>query len=174
MRTLFRLNGHVVTVMSWAAVAMIAVMMLAIAFEVGLRIARVGTVAGLIEGTEYALYFSTFLAIPGLLRSGEHIRIDIVVARLPPAQQRLNEVLAALAIIAVSLVLLWYGTKLTIDHIIDGRLIFKDVVFPQWWLDWVVPLAALTTGLVALERLMTPAPPPAATPAPGRDPGQPA
>lgn len=156
MRTLFRINGHAVTLMSWGALAMIGVMMLAIVLEVGLRIASAGAMPGLIEGTEYALYFSTFLAIPGLLRSNEHIRIDIVAGRLSPAAQRASEVFAALAIIAVCAVLLWYGAKLTIDHIIDGRLIFKDVVFPQWWLDWVVPLSALATGLVALERLLAP------------------
>jgi TRAP-type C4-dicarboxylate transport system permease small subunit len=37
----------------------------------------------------------------------------------------------------------------------EGTLIFKDLIFPQWWLDWIIPLASLAMLLQALEMLVT-------------------
>ena len=157
MRALFRLNGWVVTCMAWTALGLLAFIMLGISLEVGMRSIGLGSISGMIEGTEYALYFVTFLSVPSILRSGEHIRVDFLVERLSPAARRSAQRFGTVVIIVTSAVLFWYGGKLLVDHIIDGRLVFKDIVFPQWWLDWPVPLAALTTGLVALEQLLYPA-----------------
>jgi TRAP-type C4-dicarboxylate transport system permease small subunit len=153
MRLLFRLNTAIVSLMTGGAIALVAFIMLGISFEVGLRAIGGGTVSGMIEGTEYALYFATFLSVPGILRTREHIRVDFLIAHASPEKRRSVEVLACIVIIAVSAVLLWYGTKMLIDRYLDGRLIFKDIVFPQWWLMWAIPLSALTTGIVALEQL---------------------
>ena len=35
-----------------------------------------------------------------------------------------------------------------------GTLIFKDLVIPQWWLEWVIPLTSLAMGMQALEMLV--------------------
>ena len=35
-----------------------------------------------------------------------------------------------------------------------GTLMFKDLIFPQWWLDWIIPLSSLAMLLQALEMLM--------------------
>ena len=31
---------------------------------------------------------------------------------------------------------------------------FKDLIFPQWWLDWIIPLTSLAMLLQALEMLI--------------------
>ena len=31
---------------------------------------------------------------------------------------------------------------------------FKDLIIPKWWLDWIIPLTALVLGLQALELLV--------------------
>jgi TRAP-type C4-dicarboxylate transport system permease small subunit len=40
-----------------------------------------------------------------------------------------------------------------IGHVRDGTLIFKDLIIPQWWLDWIIPLASFIMALQALEML---------------------
>ena len=35
-----------------------------------------------------------------------------------------------------------------------GTLIFKDLIFPQWWLDWIIPLTSLAMALQALELMI--------------------
>ena len=36
----------------------------------------------------------------------------------------------------------------------EGTLIFKDLIIPKWWLDWVIPLTSLAMVLQALEMLI--------------------
>jgi hypothetical protein len=43
------------------------------------------------------------------------------------------------------------GTMIMLANASDGTLIFKDLIFPQWWLDWIIPLTALAMTLQAFE-----------------------
>ena len=70
------------------SVALIAAMMIGISAEVILRIFGFPSIIGLIELTEYALFISTFFVAPYLLRTNEHIRVDIVMSRVDPALAR--------------------------------------------------------------------------------------
>ena len=63
------------------AVLLIAAMMVGISAEVILRIFGFPSIIGLIELTEYALFISTFFVAPYLLRTNEHIRVDLVMSR---------------------------------------------------------------------------------------------
>ena len=36
----------------------------------------------------------------------------------------------------------------------DGTMIFKDLIIPQWWLDWIIPLTSLAMALQALEMMI--------------------
>ena len=56
-----------------------------------------------------------------------------------------------LAIIVVSVVTGIVGTMIMLANIRAGTLIFKDLIFPQWWLDWIIPLTSLAMTLQAFE-----------------------
>ena len=62
------------------------------------------------EVTEYALYLTTLLTAPWLLRRGQHVRIDMVLVLVPPRVAWLMEAAADMLGLAASLVLVWYGT----------------------------------------------------------------
>jgi hypothetical protein len=46
------------------------------------------------------------------------------------------------------------GASELIQSVREAVLIFKDLVIPKWWLDWVIPLTSLAMGLQALEMLV--------------------
>ena len=130
-------------------------MMLGISAEVILRIFGFPSLIGLIELTEYALFISTFFVAPYLLRTNEHIRVDIVMTRVDPAAARLGRMRRARR----------HHADLAGDRrcrrarswsrsIAAGTLVFKDLIFPQWWLDWIIPLSSLAMLLQALELLV--------------------
>jgi hypothetical protein len=54
-------------------------------------------------------------------------------------------------IVAVSVITGVVGTMIMLANASDGTLIFKDLIFPQWWLDWIIPLTALAMTLQAFE-----------------------
>src|SRR5581483_10565607 len=68
------------------------------------------TLPASVELTEYALFYSTTFAAPWLLKRGQHIRIDVVISRVPPLAGWCMELAADLIGIALSLLLTWIGT----------------------------------------------------------------
>lgn len=155
MHVLFRLNWFLVRGLYVAAAVLIASAMLGICFEVGLRVWGAGSISGMMEGTEYALFFATFFAAPYLLQANEHIHVDIVTSRLPKRLRVLCDYFVFTVIIAIALVLFTIGTRVLEANFSSGVLVFKDIVFPRWWLDWVIPLSALAIAIQGLEKLLT-------------------
>jgi len=154
MRLIFWLNGWLVRILCVLAVLVIAVMALGVSAEVILRMFKFPSIAGLIELTEYGLFISTFFMAPHLLRANEHIRVDIAMSRADPATARTVEYFVLAAIIVVCVVTGVVSTSMLIDSVRDETLIFKDLVIPKWWLDWIIPLTSLVLGLQALEMLI--------------------
>jgi TRAP-type C4-dicarboxylate transport system permease small subunit len=129
-------------------------MALGVSAEVILRMFNYPSIIGLIELTEYGLFISTFFVAPHLLRTNEHIRVDIAMSRVGPAVARRFEYGVLLAIIGVSIMTGVIGMMILINNVRDGTLIFKDLIIPQWWLDWIIPLTSLVMALQALEMLI--------------------
>ena len=154
MRTLLRLNGWLVHGLSVLAVIVIAAMTIGISAEVILRMFSFPSIVGMIELTEYGLFVSTFFVAPYLLRTNEHIRVDIVMSRVDPAAARRVEYGVLVAIILISIITGVVGTRIMLTSMREGTLIFKDLIIPQWWLEWVIPLTSLAMALQALELLI--------------------
>jgi TRAP-type C4-dicarboxylate transport system permease small subunit len=100
------------------------------------------------EISEYALYVITLLTAPWLLRRGQHVRIDLALTLLPPRMAWLMEVAADVLGFVVCLVMLRYGVKMTVDSAMLGSITIKNLVFPEWWLLWPLPLCF---ALLAVE-----------------------
>ena len=154
MRLIFRLNGWLVRLLCMLAVVVVAAMAIGVSAEVILRMFSFPSIIGLIELTEYGLFISTFFMAPHLLRTNEHIRVDILMSRVDPAAARRVEYLVLILIIAVSVVTGTVGTYTLIESIREATLVFKDLIIPKWWLDWIIPLTSLVLGLQALEMLI--------------------
>src|SRR6202007_2646609 len=104
MRLIFWLNGWLVRILCVLAIVVMSAMALGVSAEVILRIFKFPSIIGLIELTEYGLFISTFFMAPHLLRTNEHIRVDIAMSRVDPAVARRFEYAVLVAIIAVSVV----------------------------------------------------------------------
>jgi TRAP-type C4-dicarboxylate transport system permease small subunit len=154
MRLIFWLNGWLVRLLCLLAIVVVAAMAIGVSAEVILRIFGFPSIVGLIELTEYGLFISTFFMAPHLLRTNEHIRVDIAMSRVSPATARRFEYLVLGAIIAVSIVTGFVGTVILVTSVHDATLLFKDLIIPKWWLDWIIPLTSLVMALQALELMI--------------------
>jgi TRAP-type transport system small permease protein len=130
-----------------AALLLLAMVVLTTADIVLRNTARVGF-AWANEITEYALYLTTLLTAPWLLRRGQHVRIDMALVLVPPRVAWLMEAIADLIGLAASLVLVWYGAVMTAQSARLGSLTIKNLVFPEWWLLAPLPICF---ALLALE-----------------------
>jgi TRAP-type C4-dicarboxylate transport system permease small subunit len=103
--------------------------------------------------SEYALYATTLLTAPWLLRRGQHVRLDLVLAIVPARIAWAMEILADAAGFAVCLVLVRSGAIMTYDSWRLGSLTIKSLVFPEWWLLAPLPCIFLLLAVEFLFRL---------------------
>ncbi len=125
------------------AALLLGVTALAITLDVIARNVGLGTVAWILEVSEYVLPAATFLVAPWLLYRNQHVRLDILLQG-----RRWLDHAANAAGLAVSAVLVVYGVRTILNSAQQGAIVFKSVVFPEWWLYTPVPLCF---GLLAVE-----------------------
>jgi TRAP-type C4-dicarboxylate transport system permease small subunit len=148
MTYLSQLYGRLLDGMLLAA----CLVLLAITFLIGLDVLlrNLGTdgIASSNELSEDGLYLITMLAAPGLLRRGQHIRIDILLRMIPAKLGWAMEWLGDATGFICCLCFIWYGARATAASYLAGSLSIKTLVFPEWWILLPMPICFL---LVALE-----------------------
>ena len=140
-----RLYARTLEWLAAVAAVLLGVTALAITLDVVARNIGLGTLPWILEVSEYVLPLATFLVAPWLLYRNEHVRLDILLNVWP----KLGHLCNAIGL-AVCVVLVIYGVRTILNSADQGAMIFKSVVFPEWWLYVPVPIcfALLTIEFV--------------------------
>jgi len=150
MQALSRIYGRVLDAMMFLAAVLLLFMTLMIGADVFLRNIGAGGIPPANELSEDSLYLITLLTAPGLLRMGQHIRIDIVLQVLPTRIGWLLEWIGDVLGFVCCLYFVWYGASVTLASYTNGSISMKTLIMPEWWLLWPLPVAFV---LVAVEFL---------------------
>ena len=81
--------------------------------------------------------------LPGLVRlpgQGQHVRLDLLLGIIPARAAWVLEIVADLIGISACLVMVRYGWSMAADSYRLGSITIKNLVFPEWWLLWPLPL----------------------------------
>jgi TRAP-type C4-dicarboxylate transport system permease small subunit len=140
--------GRVLDALAVAAALILFAMVAIVTVDVALRNAVDAGIDWANEVSEYALYIMTLLTAPWLLRRGQHVRLDIVLTLVPARVAWLMEAAGDVLGLAVSAVLIRYGSVMTMDSWRLGAITIKNLVFPEWWLLALLPA---TFVLLAVE-----------------------
>jgi TRAP-type C4-dicarboxylate transport system permease small subunit len=148
MLTLSRWYGRLLDGMMTVAGILLLLMTVMIGADVLLRNVGAGGIPPSNELSEDILYLVTLLAAPGLLRRGQHIRIDIVLQALPQRVGWLLEWVGDVIGLLCCLIFVWYGAGVAAASFFDGSVSIKTLVLPEWWLLAPMPVAF---ALLAVE-----------------------
>jgi TRAP-type transport system small permease protein len=148
MTKLSALFGRLFDAMAALAALLLLAMVVIVTADIALRNLTRGGFVWANEISEYSLYLITLLAAPWLLRRGQHIRVDLILAMLPVRHARAMEAASDVIGCAVSLVLVRYGFAMTHDSWRSGAITIKNLVFAEWWLLAPLPLVF---ALLAIE-----------------------
>jgi TRAP-type transport system small permease protein len=83
-----------------------------------------------------------------LLRRGQHVRIDLILNFVPSRLAWLMEAMGDIVGFLVCLVLVRYGLDMMLASLRLNALTIKNLVFPEWWLLWPLPVVF---ALLAVE-----------------------
>jgi TRAP-type transport system small permease protein len=148
MNRLSDLYGRLLDGMLLTACLLLLAITFLIGLDVLLRNLGIDGIAASNELSEDGLYLITMLAAPGLLRRGQHIRVDIVLRLIPPKLGWAMEWLGDVTGLACCLFFVWYGVRAAAASYLAGSLSIKTLIFPEWWILLPVPICFL---LVAIE-----------------------
>lgn len=95
------------------------------------------------ELAEYGLMTATFLAAPWLLHQNAHIRIDLIVNALPKSWARALSLACDVLAGAVCGVLAWEAVQVARDAAEQQSMVFKMLMFPEWWLGMPLLFSAV-------------------------------
>jgi TRAP-type transport system small permease protein len=153
MATLSDRYGRLLEALIILACLLLLAMTLLIGADVLLRNVGLGGIAPSNELSEDIIYLVTLLAAPGLLRHGQHIRVDIVLRALPVKVAWLLEWLGDILGLICCLYFVWYGVRVAVASFTSGALSIKTLVLPEWWLLAPMPAAFILLAVEFLFRM---------------------
>jgi C4-dicarboxylate transporter DctQ subunit len=142
----------ILNVFALLSALLLAFIMLSICLEVVMRYFLNRPLVWVIEMSEYALLYITFLGTAWLLRREGHVTVDVLLVRLNPKSQAALGLFSSIIGIAISLVLIWYGSEVTWDHYQRG--IFKPTVlqFPTAPILAIIPIGSMILAMQFIRR----------------------
>jgi len=151
MNALTRLNDVIANVLKWLVIAMVILMLVALSMQVAMR--YVFNVAlSWSEELSLALFtWSVLLAAALGVRNSAHVRLTLLLDRLPARGRRLLERLIHVATIAFGVYLAWGG----LDYFMGTRgMKSAAIAFPMELLYAAAPLFGALIALFALEHAL--------------------
>jgi TRAP-type C4-dicarboxylate transport system permease small subunit len=145
--------GRLLEGMVLAACLLLLGITVLIGLDVLLRNIGLGGIPPSNELSEDALYLITILAAPGLLRRGQHIRVDILLRIIPPKVAWLLEWVGDVVGIVCCAFFAWYGLRVTLASYASGSISIKTLIMPEWWIFAPMPACFLMIGLEFIFRM---------------------
>jgi len=104
------------------------------------------TIPSYADFTGFLLAAASFLSLAYSLRQGAHIRVVLLIGRLPEKLQRLVEIWCIACGLAISLYFTWYTAALTYESYAYHDLSSGMIAVPLW-----IPQTPMLLGLVVLS-----------------------
>jgi C4-dicarboxylate transporter DctQ subunit len=128
---------------AWGAIALLVAITTGVCLEVVMRYAFNSPIFFVVEMSEYALLWITFLGTGWTLRNNGHVRIEILLNFLSKKWRHRLGLISNLFGVIVSLVLLIFGISRTWDAY-DRSLFHATITeFPTWIVMIFIPLGSI-------------------------------
>ena len=118
-----------------------------IVYEVTVRYLFNSPTEWVVDFSEYAIIYATFLAVPWVLKLKGHVAVSVVVDRLSKKSRRLATSFTALIGAAVSITIAYQGFVDTWVAFERGVLIVRPILVPKYLIIWVIPVGMASLGL---------------------------
>ena len=147
-----RVLDRLTDVSAFAAGLLLSFILLSVCLDVIMRYCLNRPLQWVIELTEYALLYITFLGTAWLLRTEGHITVDVVLNRLSPRRQAILRVFSSAVGIVICVCLVWFGFEVAWDHFQRGVYDPTILEFPKALVIVIIPIGSLILLLQFVRR----------------------
>lgn len=134
------------------AVIILATIALAITLEIIQRAIWGRTTAGLIELSGFGILYITFLGAAWVLRREGHVRMDILVERLPRRAQAVLNIITSLIGATACGLITFYGIKVTRFFFETGYTLTTLLEPQKWPFIIIIPIGSFLLFIQFLRR----------------------
>jgi C4-dicarboxylate transporter DctQ subunit len=127
-------------------------MMLGISTEVVTRYFFKMPILGMLEASEIAMLYITFLSAAWVLKKEGHVNMDLINSYLSPRALGILNILLSIIGATIALVLLWYGTKVTIGAFQEGTHMPGNIDINKGYQLVIIPLGSFLLFIQFLRR----------------------
>ncbi len=138
----WRVVDFLTNAFAFVAGTLILLAALFVSYSVTVRYMHFEPPIWILQFTEYALLWMTFLGAPWLLKLDGHVRIDTFVILLSPKLRRMVEIFVALLGAVVCIIIVWYGAANTVDLYQRGIMDVKGITLPEYPLFVIIPVGS--------------------------------
>ena len=111
-------------------------------------------ITGVEEITEYFLLIITFIGSAWLLREEQHVKVDILFVMITPIKELFLNIVNSCIGIFISLILIWYGTKVSWEHFQSHAYFSSILEFPKAPIFSVIPIGSVFLLIQFIRRAL--------------------
>ena len=119
----------------------VALLIVIIGAEAIFRSLGWGLFPGVIDLSVYALFVIAVLGAPWLLARDKHIKVSFLASNLKGVAKVGAEWMVNLLLLLICGVIFYYSSIVLVESFVREEFIYKELEFPDWWLQWQVPLS---------------------------------
>ena len=136
------------------ACIILALVMLSVCLEVFLRYFLNRPQVWVVELSEYALLYITFLGAAWVLKGDGHVTVDLFTALMGPKRRAVCSLASFIACFMVSIILAVYGIRVTWDHFSQGIYNPTILEMPKGAILLVIPLGGITLFIQSIRGVL--------------------
>ena len=142
MKLLTKVFDRIIDISAIAAAVLIVFTMLAVDVDIVWTFFFRGSILWVFEIATFCLLYITFLGTAWLLKIEGHVKVDIVFSKLKPRAQAIANIVTSVFGIIISLILFWWGIKVSCEHFQHGYYIRSMVNYPTGVLLSIIPFGS--------------------------------
>lgn len=142
----------ILDIMAVLAGIILAFILVSVCAQVVLRYFLNKPIPWIMEVSEYALLFITFLVAAWVLRKEKHVAVDIIISRLRPKVQIVTNIITSILSAMVCLLIVSYGFKVTLEFFIMHRYEATYLRIPQALILVIIPIGTLMLFIQFIRR----------------------
>ena len=135
---------RILNILMAIACIILSLVTLSVCLEVILRYFFNRPPVWVIELSEYALLYITFLGAAWVLKSNDHVSVDLFFAMMDGRKRTICTLIGFIICLLVSTVFIVYGARVTWDHFSKGIYNPTILEVPKAAIIMIIPLGGLT------------------------------
>jgi len=143
---------RLLTYFSVVGMSLIAGIMLLVVAKVAMRYFFNNPIVWVIDITEYAMLFITFLGTAWLLKKEGHVIMDLLLDRLNRKGRHMAIVITSVAAATTCFIITWYGVVVGLDWYNINYFYQGALDIPAFYLEAVIPVGMLLVAIQFMRR----------------------